>query len=126
MAGGHLHTGDIGYLDADGYLHIVDRLKDLIVAGGQHVYPRVVEAAIRGHPAVADVAVVGEADPVRGQIVKAFIVRAPGTTLPERDLRDFLSKRLSRFEQPTRIEFRTALPTSTIGKILKRDLRPPP
>jgi long-chain acyl-CoA synthetase len=126
MAGGHLHTGDIGFLDADGYLHIVDRLKDLIVAGGQHVYPRVVEAAIRGHPAVADVAVVGESDPVRGQVVKAFIVRAPGTELPERDLRDFLSERLSRFEQPTRIEFRTTLPTSTIGKILKRDLRPPP
>ncbi|WP_448192747.1 long-chain-fatty-acid--CoA ligase [Azospirillum sp. sgz301742] len=126
MAGGHLHTGDIGFLDADGYLHIVDRLKDLIVAGGQHVYPRVVEAAIRGHSAVADVAVVGEPDPIRGQVVKAFIVRAPGMELPERDLRDFLSERLSRFEQPTRIEFRTTLPTSTIGKILKRDLRPPP
>lgn len=123
MADGHLHTGDLGFLDEDGYLHIVDRLKDLVVVGGQHVYPRVVEAAIREHPAVGDVAVVGEPDPVRGKVIKAFIVRAPGATLTEPDLRAFLSHRLSRFERPSRIEFRTVLPTSTLGKILKRDLQ---
>lgn len=123
LAGGHLHTGDIGFLDTDGYLHVVDRLKDLIIAGGQHVYPRIVEATIREHPGVADVAVVGEPDPVHGQAVKAFVVRTPDAALSEHDLHEFLSTRLSPFEQPSRIEFRTALPTSTIGKILKRDLR---
>ncbi|MBP2296770.1 long-chain-fatty-acid--CoA ligase [Azospirillum rugosum] len=124
MAGGHLHTGDIGFLDEDGYLHIVDRLKDLIVAGGQHVYPRAVEAVIKRHPLIADAAVVGEPDPVRGQTIRAFVVPQPGSTLSEAELRAFLADRLSRFEQPQRIEFRTALPTSTIGKILKRDLIP--
>lgn len=126
MAGGHLHTGDIGFLDEDGYLHIVDRLKDLIIAGGQHVYPRVVEAAIREHPAVSDVAVIGEPDPVRGQAVKAFIVLTPGTTLSKDDLHAFLVPRLSRFERPSTVEFRSVLPTSIIGKILKRDLRAAP
>ncbi|PWC39823.1 long-chain fatty acid--CoA ligase [Azospirillum sp. TSO35-2] len=123
LAGGHLHTGDIGFLDEDGYLHIVDRLKDLIIAGGQHVYPRVVEAAIREHPAVSDVAVIGEPDPVRGQTVKAFVVVKPGAGLSAGDLHSFLVPRLSRFERPSTIEFRSALPTSIIGKILKRDLR---
>jgi len=124
MAGGHLHTGDIGFLDDDGYLHIVDRLKDLIVTGGQHVYPRAVEAVIKRHPLVADAAVVGEPDPVRGQVIRAFVVLAPGASLSMAELRAFLADRLSRFEQPQRIDFRPALPTSTIGKILKRDLIP--
>lgn len=124
MAGGRLHTGDIGFLDGDGYLHIVDRLKDLIVTGGQHVYPRAVEAAIKQHPLVADAAVVGEPDPARGQLVHAFVVPAPDAALSVAELRAFLADRLSRFEQPQRIEFRTALPTSAIGKILKRDLIP--
>ncbi len=123
MVGAHLHTGDIGFLDEDGYLHLVDRLKELIIAGGQHVYPRVVEAAIREHPAVSDVAVIGEPDPVRGQAVKAFIVLMPGATLSKDDLHAFLVPRLSRFERPSTVEFRSALPTSIIGKILKRDLR---
>ncbi len=123
MAGGHLHTGDIGFLDEDGYLHLVDRLKELIIAGGQHVYPRVVEAAIREHPAVSDVAVIGEPDPVRGQAVKAFIVLMPGAALSKDDLHAFLVPRLSRFERPSTVEFRSALPMSIIGKILKRDLR---
>lgn len=124
MDGGHLHTGDIGFLDGEGYLHIVDRLKDLIVTGGQHVYPRTVEAVIKQHPQVADAAAVGEPDPVHGQAIRAFVVPQPGSTLSETELRAFLAHRLSRFEQPQRIEFRTALPTSTIGKILKRDLIP--
>lgn len=124
MDGGHLHTGDIGFLDGDGYLHIVDRLKDLIVTGGQHVYPRTVEAVIKQHPQVADAAAVGEPDPVRGQAIRAFVVPQPGSTLSEAELRAFLAPRLSRFEQPQRIEFRTALPTSMIGKILKRELIP--
>ncbi|WP_448205665.1 AMP-binding protein [Azospirillum sp. sgz302134] len=126
MAGGHLHTGDIGFLDEDGYLHIVDRLKDLIVTGGQHVYPRAVEAAIRQHPMVTDATVIGEPHPVRGQVVTAFVVRTPDATLSVDDLRAFLADRLSRFEQPQRIEFRGTLPTSAIGKILKRRLIPDP
>ncbi|MBB3268256.1 acyl-CoA synthetase (AMP-forming)/AMP-acid ligase II [Azospirillum sp. OGB3] len=124
MDGGHPHTGDIGFLDGDGYLHIVDRLKDLLVTGGQHIYPRAVEAVITQHPQIADAAAVGEPDPVRRQAIRAFVVPQPGPTLSEAELRAFLAPRLSRFEQPQRIEFRTALPISTISKILKRALIP--
>ena len=121
---GRLHTGDIGYLDPDGYLHFVDRAKDVIVTGGYNVYPRYVEEAILRNPDVAEVAVIGVPDPHWGHSALAYIVRAVGADLSEDELRRFLKSRLSPFEIPDRIEFRDHLPKSAIGKPLRRALRP--
>ncbi len=122
LAGGRLHTGDVGYLDADGYLFLVDRIKDLIIASGYKIYPRNVEEAIYQHPAVAECIVVGLPDPYRGQTVKAFVVRAAGRDLTEADLLAFLADKLSPMELPKQIEFRASLPKTTIGKLSKKDL----
>jgi long-chain acyl-CoA synthetase len=124
LTGGRLRTGDVGYMDEDGYTYIVDRLKDVIITGGYNVYPRYVEAAIRLHPGVADAAVIGVPDSYWGQIVKAYIVPSPEAALHERGILDFLSDKLSPIEIPKQIEFRDSLPKSLIGKILKRELSP--
>ena len=121
---GRLRTGDVGYMDAEGYTYILDRLKDVIITGGYNVYPRYVEAAIRLHPGVADAAVIGVPDSYWGQIVKAYIVRRPAAALDERGILDFLSDKLSPIEMPKQIEFRGSLPKSLIGKILRRGLSP--
>jgi long-chain acyl-CoA synthetase len=117
-----LHTGDVGYLDADGYLFLVDRIKDLIIASGYKIYPRNVEEAIYQHPAVAECIVIGVPDPYRGQTVKAFVVRAAGRDLTEAALLAFLAGKLSPMEMPKQIEFRATLPKTTIGKLSKKDL----
>ena len=119
---GRLHTGDVGYMDEDGYTFLVDRLKELILAGGYNVYPRNVEEAIYAHPAVAEVAVIGVPDPYRGQTVKAFVTLKPGTALSQPELLGFLKDALSTIEMPKQIEFRDELPKSAIGKILKKTL----
>jgi long-chain acyl-CoA synthetase len=116
---GRLHTGDIGSMDADGFLYFIDRLKEVIAVRGYKVYPRHVEDAIRLHPDVTDVAVVGIPDPVRGQVPKAYIVARNGG-MTEASLRVFLADKLSPVEIPRSIEFRPALPKSAAGKILKR------
>jgi long-chain acyl-CoA synthetase len=120
--GGRLHTGDVGYLDDDGYLFIVDRIKDLILSSGFNVYPRHVEDAILSHPAVAEAAVRGLADAHRGEIVKAYVRLHGGATLTAAELCDFLGERLAAFEIPRRIEFRSSLPHTFLGKISKKDL----
>ncbi|MCH7935616.1 MAG: long-chain fatty acid--CoA ligase [Proteobacteria bacterium] len=120
--GGHLHTGDVGYLDEDGYLFIVDRIKDLILSGGFNVYPRMVEEAVHLHPAVDEVAVCGVADPHRGEIVKAFVKLKQGEEVSAAELRAFLKDKLAPFQMPRRIEFRETLPMTLIGKISKKDL----
>ena len=119
---GRLHTGDIGYMDEDGYVFIVDRKKELILAGGYNVYPRTVEEAIYAHPDVEEVAVIGVPDPYRGQTVKAFITLAPGRSLDRETLTEFLKDRLSPIEMPKEVEVRDSLPKSAVGKILKRPL----
>ena len=121
--GGRLHTGDIGYMDADGYVYIVDRIKDLILSGGFNVYPRMVEEVILLHPAVGEAAVCGVPDRHRGEIVKAFVTLREGQKLTAPELRDFLRDKLAPFQTPRRIEFRDALPRTPIGKISKKDLR---
>ena len=120
--GGRLHTGDVGYLDADGYLHIVDRIKELILTGGFNVYPRMVEDAIYLHPAVEEAAVCGVADSHRGEAVMGFAKLKPGQSLTASELRSFLHDKLAPFEIPRRIEFRTDLPKTLIGKIDKKEL----
>ena len=122
LRGGRLRTGDLGYLDRDGYLHIVDRIKDLIITGGFNVYPRMVEEAIYLHPAVAEVAVCGVPDRHRGEVVKAFIRLAEGVTLTGTELRGFLKDKLAPFEIPRKVEFREEIPKTAVGKPLRRQL----
>jgi acyl-CoA synthetase (AMP-forming)/AMP-acid ligase II/esterase/lipase/1-acyl-sn-glycerol-3-phosphate acyltransferase len=120
--GGRLHTGDVGYLDEEGYLFIVDRIKELIISGGFNVYPRQVEEVIHSHPSVEEVAVCGLPDLHRGEIVKAFVKLRAGEVLTANELRDFCRDRLAPFQVPKQIEFRDFLPKTIVGKISKRDL----
>ncbi len=120
--GSRLHTGDVGYLDEDGYLFIVDRIKDLILSSGFNVYPRQVEEAIELHPAVAEAAVRGVPDAHRGELIKAYVKLRETMTLGAPELREFLTERLAPFEMPRRIEFRDSLPRTFMGKISKKDL----
>ncbi|MFQ5765186.1 MAG: long-chain fatty acid--CoA ligase [Rhodospirillales bacterium] len=120
--GGRLHTGDIGYLDEDGYLHIIDRTKDLILSGGFNVYPRLVEEVIHLHPAVEEVAVCGVPDQHRGEIVKAFVKSRDGEAITAEELSGYLADKLAPFQMPRQIEFRDSLPKTLIGKISKKDL----
>ncbi len=120
---GVLRTGDVAYMDDEGYVFIVDRIKELIIAGGFNIYPRNVEEAIYQHEAINEVAVIGISDPYRGQTVKAFIVLKKGYELTVKELKEFLKDRLGRHEIPTHIEFRDELPKTMIGKISKKDLQ---
>ena len=119
---GRLHTGDIGYMDEDGYGFIVDRLKDLIICSGFNVYPRVVEEALYEHPDILEAAACGVADDYRGETVKAYVVRKDGSDLDEAGLLAFLRDKISPIEMPKIVEFRTELPKSAVGKILKKEL----
>ncbi len=123
LHGGMLRTGDIGYLDEDGYLFIVDRQKDLIKVGGFNVFPRIVEEAIYQHPAVREVAVIGVPDDYRGEVPKAFVALREGETLDAADLQAFLADRLGKVERPAEIEFRDELPKTMVGKLSKKELK---
>jgi long-chain acyl-CoA synthetase len=122
MAGGRFHTGDVGYLDEDGYLFIVDRIKDIIIASGYKIYPRLVEEAIYRHPKVAQAIVIGVPDPYRGQTVKAVVQPQADATLTEAELLEFLKDKVSAIERPRIVEFRDALPMTPIGKPDKKAL----
>lgn len=122
LMGGRLHTGDVGYMDSEGYTFITDRIKDLILVGGFNVYPRTVEDAILRHPAVEDVAVCGIPDEYRGETVKAFIMLRPGHRLTLGELRNFLQDKLAPFEMPRMVAFRDALPRTLLGKIARKEL----
>ncbi|WP_420136446.1 long-chain-fatty-acid--CoA ligase [Sphingomonas sp.] len=119
---GALRTGDVGYLDTDGYLFLVDRIKDLILCGGYNVYPRVIEDALYEHPAVAEAVVIGVPDTYRGQSPKAFVSLKPGAQADEETLCAFLKERLSKIEMPSAIEIRETLPKTLIGKLSKKAL----
>jgi long-chain acyl-CoA synthetase len=116
-------TGDLGWRDADGYLYLVDRIKDLIITNGMNVYPRVIEESLYQHPEVAEAAVVAEPHPLHGEVPVAYVVPQPGATLAPAALRDWCRARLGRHEVPRRILVREALPKNAAGKILKRELR---
>jgi long-chain acyl-CoA synthetase len=118
-----LHTGDLGYLDDDGYLFIVDRQKDLIKTSGFQVWPREIEEVVAAHSAVAEVGVVGVDDPVKGEAVNAWVVLRTGATVTEKELRDFCRGQLAPYKVPSRVHFRTELPKTMVGKVLRRALR---
>jgi len=118
-----LHSADLGYLDADGYLFIVDRKKDLIKANGMQVWPREIEETLAKHPAVAEVGVRGFPDAAHGEIAVAFVVLRPGMTATEHDLREYCKQHLAFFKVPTRVVFRSELAKTMVGKVLRRELK---
>jgi len=122
---GWLRTGDAGYVDQDGYLYIHDRIKDMIISGGENIYPAEVESAICDHPDVAEVAVVGVPDDVWGEAVKAIVVMKKGKTATASDILGFTRERIAGFKTPKSVDFIDALPRNASGKILRRHLRDP-
>jgi long-chain acyl-CoA synthetase len=125
IRGEWFYTGDAGYLDKDGYFYIYDRVKDMIISGGENIYPAEVESALFGHPAVADVAVIGIPDDKWGEAVKAIVVKKPGATVTADELIGFARERIAHFKAPRTVDFVETLPRTPTGKILKRELRKP-
>jgi long-chain acyl-CoA synthetase len=121
-----LHTGDLGYLDTDGYLFIVDRMKDLIKTHGYQVWPREIEEVLATHPAVAEVGVAGVPDEAKGEVAKAWVVLRPGRQASAEELRAFCRERLAPYKVPATVEFRAELPKSMVGKVLRRALTAEP
>lgn len=123
LTDGWLHTGDIGQWDEDRYITIVDRKKDMIIAGGYNIYPREIDEVLYRHPKIQDGVAVGIPDAYRGETVKAFVVLKPGETCTETEILAFCRERLAAYKAPKRVEFREALPKSAVGKILRKVLR---
>jgi long-chain acyl-CoA synthetase len=123
LPGGALHTGDVGFMDADGWFYLVDRKKDQINAAGYKVWPREVEDVLYEHPAVREAAVVGVPDAYRGETVKAYVSLKPGHTTAPAELVAFCRERLAAYKYPREVELLDELPKTATGKILRRDLR---
>ena len=123
LRNGWLHTGDMGYTDENGYLYIMDRTKDMIISGGENIYPREIEEVIIRHPAVREVAVIGVPDSKWGEAVKAVVSLAPGKTVTEEDLIIYCQNNIASYKKPKSVDFVTELPKNNYGKILKRELR---
>jgi long-chain acyl-CoA synthetase len=123
LAEGWLHTGDVGHLDADGYLWLVDRKKDLIIRSGVNVFPRDVEEVLLEHPGIAAAAVVGRPDPVRGEEVVAFVAPRPGATLDPAEVEAFAAGRLSGIHRPHDVRVVDAIPVTSVGKTDRKALR---
>ncbi len=120
---GWLYTGDIGNIDEDGYFYIVDRKKDMIIAGGYNIYPREIDEVLYQHPKVLDAVAVGIPDEYRGETVKAYVVLKEGEKATEKEIIDFCRQKLAAYKTPKIVEFRDALPKSAVGKILRKVLR---
>ena len=120
---GWLYTGDIGIMEPDGFFRIVDRQKDVIITGGENVYPREIEEVLYTHPKISEVAVAAVDHPVGGQVAKAYIVLVEGETMNRRDVLQFCADKLAKFKIPRLIEFRESLPKSPAGKIMRRELQ---
>jgi long-chain acyl-CoA synthetase len=119
---GWLYTGDIAKMDKDGFVYIVDRKKDMIIAGGFNIYPREVEEVLYEHPAVFEAAVIGVPDLYRGETVKAYVVLRPGAKATQEEIITFCREKISAFKAPRLVEFKEALPKTAVGKILRRQL----
>jgi long-chain acyl-CoA synthetase len=123
MRGGWFHTGDLGKIDEEGYIWIVDRKKDMIIVGGQNVYPREIEEVLYSHPKVAEAGVIGVPDELRGEAPKAIVALKPGQEATTAEIMAYLRPRLANYKLPRAVAFRESLPKSAAGKILKRDRR---
>jgi long-chain acyl-CoA synthetase len=120
---GWLYTGDVAKKDEDGFFYIVDRKKDMIIAGGYNIYPADVEAVLFEHPKIKEAAVIGVPDEYRGETVKAFVVLKEGESATEEEIVEFCRERMASYRVPRTVEFRDDLPKSMIGKVLRRELR---
>lgn len=123
IVNGWLHTGDLAYLDEEGFFYTVDRKKDMIVSGGENIYPRELEELLFAHPAVADVAVVGEPDDLWGETVKAVVVLKEGAQLKEQKIIDYCKAHLASYKKPRKVVFLKELPRNASGKVVKGTLR---
>src|SRR5260370_3768431 len=123
LRGGWLHTGDLGYMDEDGFYYIVDRAKDLVIRGGYNVYPREIEEVLWAHPDILEAAVVGKPDERLGEEVVAFVVLRPGSELTADDIIGYTRERLAAYKYPREIRFLGALPEGPSGKLVKDALR---
>jgi long-chain acyl-CoA synthetase len=120
---GWFYSADIGYMDEEGYIHMVDRKKDMIIAGAYNIYPTDVEAVLFEHPKVKEAAVIGIPDEQRGETVKAFVVLKEGEAATPEEIMGFCRERMAAYKSPRLVEFRSDLPKSLIGKVLRRKLR---
>jgi long-chain acyl-CoA synthetase len=120
---GWLHTGDVGFVDQEGYFWITDRKKDLIIKGGENIFPRAIEEVLFSHPKVSEAAVIGMKDPVYGENIRAFLVLNPGETATEEEIITYCREKLAKFFVPRTITMVPSLPKSLVGKILKKELR---
>ncbi|MCP4020773.1 MAG: long-chain fatty acid--CoA ligase [Desulfobacteraceae bacterium] len=120
---GWLHTGDIAYMDEDGYFFIVDRIKDMIISGGYNVYPRDIDEVLFEHPKVQEACAVGIPHPSRGEQIKAFVVLGKGKNATEQEIIDYCKEKLAVYKLPTQVEFIDELPKTNVGKVLRKDLR---
>ena len=123
LTDGWLHTGDIAQMDKDGYFFIVDRKKDMIISGGFNIYPRDIEEVFFEHPLVMEATAIGIPHPSRGESVKVFVVPVEGESPTEEELMEFAKNKLAKYKWPAEIEFRTELPKTNVGKVLKKELR---
>ncbi len=123
LRNGWLHTGDVGYVDKDGYLFITDRIKDLVIKGGYNIYPSEIEGYLEKHPLIAEVAVIGIPDEKYGEALMAFVVRMPGEELVESEVIDYATSKITPYKAPSKVKFVDTLPKSLVGKILKKELR---
>jgi len=120
---GWLYTGDIGTMDAEGYFYIVDRKKDMVIAGGYNIYPREIDEVLFEHPKILEACAVGIPDPYRGETIKAFVVLKPGQTMTEEEVIKYCGEKLAKYKVPRIVEFIGSLPKSMVGKILRKELR---
>jgi long-chain acyl-CoA synthetase len=125
LKGGWLHTGDLGYVDSDGFYFIVDRTKDLVIRGGYNVYPREIEEVLYAHPGIREAAVIGKPDERLGEEVVAVVVLEADAGLDEQAVIDYTKERLAAYKYPREVRFRAELPKGPTGKILKTELREP-
>ena len=123
LRNGWLYTGDLATMDEDGYFYIVDRKKDMVIVGGYNVYPREVDEVLLEHPKVLEAVTVGITDEMRGEILKAFVVRRPDEELTKADVIAWCRQKLAGYKVPRLVEFRDELPKTIVGKVLRRALR---